>query len=506
MTNGNECGLGMDFSWKEIARVCREQWETNPLCRRLWRLIRPYALAFALIQVITTGSGLLIGLISQGGAFGSVPGAAAIGLGVLTSAFSMVILVLEILAPLVYAKWAYHKTFLNDDMLRLANLSFRDRLMGILVPAVVAIGMVWLVVFVVGLIQAILVFRGFSGSSAAIPFKTSPGSMALLTFVSVLNHVVFAIGYSLVFASVVVRRLIQAPWGGGATGRGAGYVAIPYLIGAGVAFAVSLLGSVPMMFVMFIGIIPAMRKSPGKMTPAAMRSIPLWAGSLFVTSLAIRVLIAAAMLLLLRSLLASLWRNDIPAARAWLFGASSYGDMASVAPPGGLASSPVPSTQNAAPPPGPAPNLPPVPFVHVCYPDGTWYGPYPINDVVSWSREGRIPPNVWIRDVAGDARARPLSDELADYPTGPPTLGERLIPKNRAAVLSYYLGLASFVGLFMCVVPGVILGIIAIILGVRGLRRAREKPHLRGKAHAITGIVAASICLLIGIAVGLHFL
>lgn len=65
-----------------------------------------------------------------------------------------------------------------------------------------------------------------------------------------------------------------------------------------------------------------------------------------------------------------------------------------------------------------------------------------------------------------------------------------LIPyKNPKALIAYYTGIFGFF------VP-IFGGLIAIILGILGLRYAKENPHARGKVHASIGIGCGLFCLL----------
>jgi hypothetical protein len=67
-----------------------------------------------------------------------------------------------------------------------------------------------------------------------------------------------------------------------------------------------------------------------------------------------------------------------------------------------------------------------------------------------------------------------------------------LIPyKNGKALAAYYCGVFA---LIPCV--GLILGPIALILGIMGLQYAKEHPRARGQAHAIVGIVLGGLVLL----------
>jgi len=64
-----------------------------------------------------------------------------------------------------------------------------------------------------------------------------------------------------------------------------------------------------------------------------------------------------------------------------------------------------------------------------------------------------------------------------------------LIPvKNGPALGAYYLGVFSVIPLL-----GIPMGITALVLGIKGLRRAREHPEVKGKVHAWVGIIAGGL-------------
>lgn len=64
-----------------------------------------------------------------------------------------------------------------------------------------------------------------------------------------------------------------------------------------------------------------------------------------------------------------------------------------------------------------------------------------------------------------------------------------LIPyKNGQALAAYYCGVFSLIPLL-----GVLLGPIAIILGILGSNFAKANPEAKGTGHAITGIILGSI-------------
>jgi predicted Zn finger-like uncharacterized protein len=73
-----------------------------------------------------------------------------------------------------------------------------------------------------------------------------------------------------------------------------------------------------------------------------------------------------------------------------------------------------------------------------------------------------------------------------------PDAVETLIPyRNGRALAAYYCGVFSFIP---CV--GLILGPIALIFGILGLRFAKAHPTARGGGHAIAGIVMGSLTTL----------
>ena len=71
----------------------------------------------------------------------------------------------------------------------------------------------------------------------------------------------------------------------------------------------------------------------------------------------------------------------------------------------------------------------------------------------------------------------------------PDNVGEFFVPyKNGYAIAAYYLGIFSFIpGI------GILLGIPALVLGLKGRRLALEHPQARGKIHAWVGIIMGGL-------------
>lgn len=60
-----------------------------------------------------------------------------------------------------------------------------------------------------------------------------------------------------------------------------------------------------------------------------------------------------------------------------------------------------------------------------------------------------------------------------------------LIPVNNPnALLSYYIGIFAFIPMI-----GIVLGIAAVVLGIKALKFAAQYPMVKGKTHAWVGIL-----------------
>jgi len=68
------------------------------------------------------------------------------------------------------------------------------------------------------------------------------------------------------------------------------------------------------------------------------------------------------------------------------------------------------------------------------------------------------------------------------------TLGGLIPSKNVPALVAYYLGIFAVIPLL-----GIPLGIAALILGIKGLGKAREHPEVKGKVHAWVGVIAGGL-------------
>jgi hypothetical protein len=101
--------------------------------------------------------------------------------------------------------------------------------------------------------------------------------------------------------------------------------------------------------------------------------------------------------------------------------------------------------------------------------------------------ERRRRRNDYDDEEVDDRRARRRRDE------GDVTGG--VVPyKNGLALAAYYCGVF---GLIFCIIPLGFLGFLPIVLGIFGLRYAKQHPEARGQVHAIIGIVLGCIQVLV---------
>jgi hypothetical protein len=114
---------------------------------------------------------------------------------------------------------------------------------------------------------------------------------------------------------------------------------------------------------------------------------------------------------------------------------------------------------------------------------GRSLGPYSEHELRTMVASGQAELNDPVC-VAGENQWRPLESLPSSASAPMPQEGSAgiatIIPyKNPPALTAYYLGVFSLIPCF-----GLLLAIPAFILGIIGLRKARENPGSKGKAHA----------------------
>src|SRR5690349_6021962 len=78
-------------------------------------------------------------------------------------------------------------------------------------------------------------------------------------------------------------------------------------------------------------------------------------------------------------------------------------------------------------------------------------------------------------------------------PTGQGDATGGIIPyKNPKALTAYYVGIVSL----LCCFVGLPVGIVAVVLGIMGLRDRAQNPVIKGSVHAWIGIVLGTISTL----------
>lgn len=146
------------------------------------------------------------------------------------------------------------------------------------------------------------------------------------------------------------------------------------------------------------------------------------------------------------------------------------------------------------------------PGVTLQFSDGRTFGPAPMETIVEWARQGRIPVDARLSDgssppiLAGQhpllsahaVAASPPTQPgvMASAPTDSPISG--LIPyRNAPALVGYYISVGSLIPIL-----GLILGPTAVILGIYGVKAYKNDNRRKGMAHAIVAISLGSLTTL----------
>lgn len=133
--------------------------------------------------------------------------------------------------------------------------------------------------------------------------------------------------------------------------------------------------------------------------------------------------------------------------------------------------------------------------------DGREYGPVSLEDLRRWLLEGRANGQTRTRrNGTGDWQSLRSLPELAGLITPPPVLKpqppsgndsvNKIIPyRNVPALAGYYCAVFALIPFL-----GILLGLIAFVLGFVGLRQARQNPAAGGRVHAWAGILLGGLC------------
>jgi hypothetical protein len=125
------------------------------------------------------------------------------------------------------------------------------------------------------------------------------------------------------------------------------------------------------------------------------------------------------------------------------------------------------------------------------------FGPYDITQVRSMAQAGQLLATdlVWPQGSNTPTTVAALLQGLQGDATG------GVIPyKNGPALAAYYLAVAALIPVFgfFCAIP-------AFFLGLKGLKKAKLEPHVRGQVHAWIGVVVGGL-LTLGYLIGIGFI
>jgi hypothetical protein len=138
-------------------------------------------------------------------------------------------------------------------------------------------------------------------------------------------------------------------------------------------------------------------------------------------------------------------------------------------------------------------------------PDGTETAPVALGTLQEWVGRGQLPKHAVIVKPDGTRIVAGSMDELlgfyamvpapyASAPTSDGTLGGLMPYHNPKALLAYYFGYVAMLPMI-----GIVMIPFVFMWAVKALRAYKENPAVRGKGHAITGIVFACIGTLISV-------
>jgi hypothetical protein len=145
----------------------------------------------------------------------------------------------------------------------------------------------------------------------------------------------------------------------------------------------------------------------------------------------------------------------------------------------------------------------------VRFPDGSTYGPAELPLLQQWAQEGRLSRDAVL--VPGDGSPEcPVAtmEALRPHVMAPPTVFTglpvrqpddsavaTLIPyRNAPALVGYYTSVASLIPIF-----GLLLGPLAVTLGIAGYRKSLRNQHAKGAVHAWVAIIVGSLATLANI-------
>jgi hypothetical protein len=105
-----------------------------------------------------------------------------------------------------------------------------------------------------------------------------------------------------------------------------------------------------------------------------------------------------------------------------------------------------------------------------------------------------IVPTAKVCRFCGERFESPGSSDTEGDATG------GVIPyKNAPALIAYYCGVFSLAACIPVPFLFLPLPIAALVCGIKGLRKAKAEPHVRGQVHAWIGVIAGSIFTVLGL-------
>lgn len=138
--------------------------------------------------------------------------------------------------------------------------------------------------------------------------------------------------------------------------------------------------------------------------------------------------------------------------------------------------------------------------------DGRGFGPADLGVIKAWAAQGRVPRDARLEptgggdviiagehpELAGAINAPPTVAGAVVYGTGTDATGGLIPYKNPKALIGYYLGIASLLGVVLWGV-GILISVPALVLGILGIRAYKRDERVRGVGHAWTAIILGGL-------------
>ncbi|MEO8376701.1 MAG: hypothetical protein ABI579_03455 [Candidatus Sumerlaeota bacterium] len=196
----------------------REQWNKNPLVKLMLAKISSFLRLVIISRIGLSIAGFISTLLFLKFGFGSI----TMAYSWLIAVLRLLTLIATIIAPFLYCKWAYRKSWTDDQSIRALPISFEERLAAIVLPGIYLV-IIWNALGLGLTIVSTMIQAAFLDNSR-ITWASLPGrwvSDAIGVAIKIIEYGMFAF-------CITLRRLLQLS--GSFVARKTAYAAMPVLV------------------------------------------------------------------------------------------------------------------------------------------------------------------------------------------------------------------------------------------------------------------------------------